>query len=244
MAHLLRASSVTVALVLLGVSHVEVVLAQTVEGSVLDSDDDRPVATAVVRLLDPDGEQRAIAAADSLGRYALAVPEPGVYRLKAERIGYQPMETPLLEMGRADGVYPLDLLVQRAPIPIEGLEVTNRELDRRVRLLTGISPAALRWKPLRREDLQDHVERAHDLTALMRWGNYAGIEVMVYDDGPCYLMRRYGCLPVYLDGFALTPEAFDLVALDMLQTVLVVGPNESIQYPRGGVLMYTPGWVR
>ncbi|NNF12257.1 MAG: carboxypeptidase regulatory-like domain-containing protein [Gemmatimonadetes bacterium] len=233
-----------VAMALAMVSASEALLAQTVQGRVLDDEDDRPVGTAVVRLLDGDGEQRAIAAADSLGRYSLEVPEPGVYRLRAERLGYHAMETPLLEMGRADGLYPLDLLVRRAPVPIEGLEVTNRDVDRRVRLLTGISPAALRWRPLRQEDLRDHVERAHDLTALMRWGNYAGIEVMEYDDGPCYLMRRYGCLPVYLDGFPLTPGAFDLVALDMLHTVLVVAPNESIQYPRGGVLMYTPGWIR
>ncbi|NNL29408.1 MAG: carboxypeptidase regulatory-like domain-containing protein, partial [Gemmatimonadetes bacterium] len=223
-----------VAMALAMVSASEALLAQTVQGRVLDDEDDRPVGTAVVRLLDGDGEQRAIAAADSLGRYSLEVPEPGVYRLRAERLGYHAMETPLLEMGRADGLYPLDLLVRRAPVPIEGLEVTNRDVDRRVRLLTGISPAALRWRPLRQEDLRDHVERAHDLTALMRWGNYAGIEVMEYDDGPCYLMRRYGCLPVYLDGFPLTPGAFDLVALDMLHTVLVVAPNETIQYPRGG----------
>ncbi len=218
--------------------------AQTVEGRVLDGEDERPVATAVVRLVDADGDEQAVTAADSLGRYSLEVPEPGIYRLRAERIGYDPLETPLLEMGRADGVYPLDLLVQRSPVPIEGLEVTNREVDRQVRLLTGVSPAALRWEPLRRADLQDHVDRVHDLTDVMRWGNYAGVEVIIYDDGPCYLVRNYGCLPVYLDGFALTPETFDLVPLDMLHTVIVMAPKESIQYPAGGVLMYTPGWVR
>lgn len=217
---------------------------QVVQGRVLDEEDDRPVVTALVSLIDANGEQRAVAAADSSGRYSISAPGPGVYRLQARRIGYEGMETPLLEMGRSDGVYPLDLLVRRSPVPIPGLEVTNRDLDRRVRLLTGISPASLRWKPLRREDLQSHVDRAHDLTALMRWGNYGGVEVMEYDDGPCYLIRRYGCMPVYLDGFPLTPDAFDLVPLDMLHTVMVVSPNESIEYPRGGVLMYTPGWIR
>lgn len=240
----LRCIVVVVAAVLSVGSVQDGLLAQTVEGRVLDEEDDRPVATAVVRLVDGDGEQRAVAAADSEGRYSLAVPEPGIYRLRAERIGYEAMETPLLEMGRRDGMYPLDLLVRRAPVPIEGLEVTNREMDRQVRLLTGLSPASLRWKPLRRADLRSHVDRAHDLTALIRWGNYVGIEVIEYDDGPCYLKRGYGCLPVYLDGFALTPETFDLVPLDMLHSVMVLGPNESIQYPSGGVLMYTPGWVR
>lgn len=218
--------------------------AQTVQGRVLDVEDDRPVPTALVRLLDADGDERALAAADTTGRYTIVAPEPGIYRLRAQRIGYEVMETPLLEMGRADGTYPLDLLVERAPIPIPGLEVTNRDMDRQVGLLVGVSPAALRHRPVRREELRDHVDRSHDLTDLVRWGNYAGIEVMEYDDGPCYLVRRYGCLPVYLDGFALTPEAFELVPLDMLHTVMVLRANETIQYPAGAVLMFTPGWVR
>ncbi|MDX1647288.1 MAG: hypothetical protein R3304_09090 [Longimicrobiales bacterium] len=88
------------------------------------------------------------------------------------------------------------------------------------------------------------MERAHDLTAVVRWGNYPGIEVRESRDGPCYFVRRYGCLPVYLDGFALTRGAFDLVPLDMLHTIFLVGPCESIAYPRGAGLAYTYGWLR
>jgi hypothetical protein len=130
-------------------------------------------------------------------------------------------------------------------VPIAGLEITTEQLDRQLRLLTGIAPRSLRWDPIRREDLVEHVERAHDLTALMRWGNYAGIEVQEPRVGePCYLVRRYGCLDVYLDGFLLTPETYALVPLDMLETVVVMSPNESIVYPRGAVLMYTLAWLR
>ncbi len=219
--------------------------AQTVEGRVVDETDERPVATALVRLVDEDGEQRAVTAADSTGRYRIVAPEPGVYRLEAERIGYEMLESPLLELVRAEGVYPLDLLVRPAPIPIAGLEVDDRGLDRQLRLVVGVSPRALRWEPVRRDALLRHVERAHDLTDLMRWGNYAGVEVFEPRSGePCYLMRAYGCLDVYLDGFRLTPEAYDLVPLEMLQTVVVLAPKESIAYPGGAVLMYTPGWIR
>lgn len=218
--------------------------AQAVEGRVLDEEDERPVPTALVRLVGENGDEVALTTADSAGRYRLEADEPGVFRLRAERIGYEPMETPLLEMGRPDGMYPLDLLVRRAPIPIAGLEVTDRELDRRMRLVLGRSPQALRWGMVGGQELGRHVERAHDLTDLMRWGNYAGIEVFETDEGPCYLVRRYGCLPAYLDGFLLTPETFDLVPLDMLHTIVLVGPHESVTYPRGAVLMYTEAWVR
>ena len=64
--------------------------AQTFSGRVLDDSNDLPVATALIRLLDPEGEERAITAADSAGRYRLAAPGVGVYRVVAERLGYEP----------------------------------------------------------------------------------------------------------------------------------------------------------
>lgn len=218
--------------------------AQTIQGRVIDASDGRGVATAIVRLVDESSEQRAVSVADSSGAYRIAAPGPGVFRLKAERIGYVTMETPLLEAELPDRLYPLDLVMEASPVPIPGLEVTTEQVDRQLQLLTGIDPRAMRWDPIRDEALRRHVERAHDLTALMRWGNFASIEVRESPDGPCYLARRYGCLPVYLDGFSLSPETFDVVPLDMLNTVVVLAPNESIAYPRGAVLMYSAGWIR
>lgn len=220
-------------------------LAQTFEGRVVDEAGDAPVATAVVRLVDEDGEQRAVTVADSSGHYRLGAPGPGVYRLQAERIGYEDLETPLLEAPTPDGAYPVDLLMRRSPIPIAGLEVSTEQVDRQLHLVMGISPATLRWDPVGEDALVRHVERAHDLTDVMRWGSYAGIEVREPRVGdPCYHVRRYGCLDVYLDGFRLTPETYDLVPLEALRTIVVVHPSESIAFPRGAVLMYTPGWLR
>ena len=218
--------------------------AQTLQGRVLDDSDETPVATALVRLVDEAGELSGVGAADSTGFFRIVAPAPGVYRLRAERIGYEDVETPLLEAGRDDAVYPVDLLMRRAPIPIPGLEISAEQVDRRVRSIAGIDPRSLRWDPIRREDLVDHVERAHDLTGMLRWGNHAGIEVMETSEGPCYLVRRYGCMPVYLNGFELNPEIVDTVPLDMLQSVFVVSPTESILYPQGGVLMFTAAWLR
>lgn len=218
--------------------------AQTIRGRVIDDSDERPVPSALVRLVDEAGTQVAATAADSVGRYRLLAPAPGVYRLLAERFGYDDFETPLLEAVSSDGTYALDLLLHSSPIPIRGIEVSAAQVDQQVRLMTGVDPRRLRWQPIREEELARHVEQAHDLTALMRWSNLPSIDVRESLEGPCYLMRRYGCLPVYLDGFELIPDAFDAVPLEMLNTIIVLSPNESIMYERGAVLMYTEGWLR
>ena len=220
--------------------------AQTMRGRVLDDENERPVPTALVRLVDADGEERGVTAADSSGGYRLVLPEPGVYRLVAERLGYEPFETPLLDAADTGAVYPVDLLMRRAPIPIPGLEVSTERTERQIHLLIGMNPRSLRNEPMYRETIQSHVDRAHDLVALMRWEAGAGITVVAGDpmDGPCFLVRAYTCLPVYLNGFPLAADLVPLVPLDMLEAIVVLRPKESIQYGGGAVLLYTSGWVR
>lgn len=217
---------------------------QTIQGRVLEVVDQAPVPTALVRLLDESGETRGLSAADSIGDFRLSAPAPGTYRIQVERIGFERLETPLLDVPNAEGVYPIELLMERSPVPIRGLEVTAEMVDGRLQSMTGRDPRSMRWAPFYRETLVAHVERSHDLTDLMRWSNLAGIEVFEYRDGPCYLMRRYGCLPVFLNGVELIPEIFDNLPLDMLETVAVLSPTESVLYPDGGILLYTDAWIR
>ena len=218
---------------------------QIIRGRVLDDGDDRPVATAMVRLVDEAGEPRAVTIADSVGRYSLTVPAVGVYRLEAERIGYEPFETPLLDAGSEDRTYALDLLMRRLPVPIPGLEITSERVDQQLRLMIGLSPRSLRWEPIGVRAIQSHVDRSHDLTDLIRWESLPGLEVFETIEGPCYSARRYGCMPVYLNGLSLTAAAIASVPLDMLYSVVVVAPSDgSLAYPRGAVLLYTEAWLR
>lgn len=183
-------------------------------------------------------------AADSSGAYRIAAPAPGAYRLVAERLGYEDFETPLLEAGSVDAVYQLDLLMRRAPIPIPGIEVSAADAERQIRRILGVSPRALRVRPIHRAAILSHVERAHDLTDLIRWCNLAGVVVRNTTEGPCYQTRGRGCLPVYLNGFPMSPEFITLIPLDMVHTILVVLPKEAIQYQSGAVLLYTEAWLR
>ena len=67
--------------------------AQVMQGSVIGANGEGPIATALVRLVDEDGEQVAITIADDRGRFRLEAPAPGSYRLQAERVGYRPAES-------------------------------------------------------------------------------------------------------------------------------------------------------
>lgn len=223
--------------------------AQVLRGRVVEDGSEAPVATALVRLLAADDEAVAMSIADSAGHYRIEAPAPGTYRLSVSRLGFHTVESPLLDASLADGEYPIDLVMQPAPVELPGFRVeTNRVpaevLARRVRLMTGLHPESMRVRPIPYEELLDHAERGHDLAGLMRWTNAAGIITKRTTDGPCFQVRNRSCLPVYLDGTWFNPELIPLVPLDMLETVIILYPLESIAYDAGAVLMYTEGWIR
>jgi len=74
----------SVALRMVGVATVAIALlpghaeAQTFQGRVIDARDERAVATALVRLVDSEGEALAVSIADSAGFYSIEAPEPGM----------------------------------------------------------------------------------------------------------------------------------------------------------------------
>ena len=93
--------------------------AQTIMGRILDDTRETPIAEALVRLLDRDGEERGQAMSDATGRFTITPPDPGEYYLEATRIGYQRATTPLLALTAA-GSAPLELMMQPAPIGLGG----------------------------------------------------------------------------------------------------------------------------
>jgi len=244
------ATYLTLVFALLGAAIPASAVAQTFQGRVLQAEDDLPIPTALVRLLDEAGEQLAISIADSSGFYRVQAPEPGVYRLEAARIGFENFETPLLSATVADRTYPIDLVMRTDPYNLPGFMVeTNRvsdaEADRQVRLMIGISIASLRFRPIGFEQIQSHVERAHSLGDLIRGENTAGLLVFYDSQGPCFSLRARGCLPVYLNGFRLERDFVDATPLDMIYRIVLVTPTDgSSTYPSGAVLLYTEAWLK
>lgn len=213
-----------------------------VRGRIVDAQNDRPVADAVVQLLNPAGEPVRAAAADSLGRYLIPVPEPGRYRLRAEILGYQPQETSPFQV--ATDTVVVDLRVTARPVPIEGVEVSADRVSRRLRQFLGMSPGQLRIRPIRDATIRSHAERGNDLTEVMASANVPNLQALRTREGPCYQFRGRGCLPVYLDGARLNRRSVPELPLEMLSTVVVLLPNESIPYPEGAVHLLTLGFMR
>lgn len=216
--------------------------AQAVRGRIVDAENDRPVAGAVVQLLNPAGEAVGAAAADSLGRYLIPAGEPGRYRLRAELLGYQPQETSPFHV-ETDTVV-VDLRVTARPIPIEGVEVSADQVNRRLRQFLGMSPGQLRIRPIRNTTIRSHANRGNDLTEMIASANIPNLQSLRTREGPCYQFRARGCLPVYLDGARLSRRSVPELPLEMLSTVVVLLPNESISYPEGAVHLLTLGFMR
>lgn len=224
--------------------------AQTFEGRVIDERDERPVPTALVRLVDEDGENRGVAIADENGGYRISAPGPGVYRLEAARLGYENFETPLLDAGADDGRYRIDLLLRPAPVALPGFTVEtdavpDEVVDQSIRLILGLSVASLRYRPIRRAEIQRNIEMGRGLEGALRWSNNAGLIVERTADGPCFSLRARGCLPIYLNGLRLNRDFIVDVPLDMLDAIVVVTPTDgSLAYPAGAILLFTDAWLR
>lgn len=228
--------------------------AQTFQGRVLDELDGQPVSDARIRLIERDGDSRAGAISDSLGYWTLEAPEPGEYYLTALRPGYEAAETPLLAVEDEDGSYAIDLLLQRAPLGLPGLDVTVDRLERlekRLRLLVGRSPTTLRTPPIMKPAIESHLARGHDLEDVVRWLHAPSLQVFDMPDGPCFVFRATGwstsgtggCATIYLNDAPLGREFTPVVPLDLAEVIVIVHPLESLLYPQGAILLYGGNWI-
>ena len=148
------------------------VAAQVVQGSVLDAANGRPVPQAGVYLLDREHNSLVVAMADSLGRYALAVPDSGTYYLAAQRFGYRDTESPLLAIS-GDRTYGVDLELRPEPLGLGAINVTVRN-DQMMDWLSrelGKSPAGdFGFRVLQGERLAEAKAKGHNNpTETLRW---------------------------------------------------------------------------
>ena len=218
---------------------------QVLGGVVVEEGTGRPIAGAVLHLLNEEGDGLAVALADSLGRYLLQVDGPGSYRIATEAYGYVPFLSHLLAVGQ--GEYSIDVELARAPFGLPGLEVAAdryAELERGLRLVIGLHPRSLRYAPILRPTIDEHLAKGRGLPGLVRWSNLPSIIVKNAIDSPCFQWRTRHCLPVYLNGAPLSPEFVAFFPLDLVDMIVIMSPNESVVYAAGGVLLYTAGWVR
>lgn len=110
---------------MVSLGHVAAVEAQIVQGRIVEELTERAISGAEVLLLADDGTVVATGRSGAGGRFGLAGPEMGAYRLQVVSSGYETITTGLLQTGAT----PLDLVVEMLPtamdaVAIEGIEVT------------------------------------------------------------------------------------------------------------------------
>ena len=100
--------------------------AQSVSGRLLDDATGAGIAAAVVMLLDLDGQvlSRALTAED--GAFELAVPAPGQYRVRAQRIGYVMATSAPLDLVQSRSLV-VEFRLSAVAVPLAPITVVGRE---------------------------------------------------------------------------------------------------------------------
>jgi hypothetical protein len=125
------AAAVANALLLLSAG-LQPLCAQVVRGRLVDASADRPVASAFVQLLDARDVRVAGALTDSMGGFVLQARTAGEYRLRAERLGYESVMSPVLRLGSAPLDYVFELNPRALVLPSVDVRAENsRGCERR-----------------------------------------------------------------------------------------------------------------
>lgn len=99
--------------------------AQTIEGQVADGETFEVLEQVSITLMHPDGHDLAEAVqTSSSGRFSVSVPGPGAYYLRAERLGYTTIVEGVFEFASSEGRLAVEVFLRRAPVEVEGIDVT------------------------------------------------------------------------------------------------------------------------
>ncbi len=121
--------------------------AQTVQGRLLEQDTEKPIAAALVLLLDSQGQELRGVLTNEEGAFTLRAPGPGAYTLRAEHIGYRTTTSPPLQLAAGERrLYRMAIPVE--PVELRGLYV---EAERQcvIRPEEGLETATL-WEAARK----------------------------------------------------------------------------------------------
>lgn len=101
--------------------------AQTIQGLILESGTSRPINLGEVWMLRESGDTVAAALSDENGFFTLTAPRSGSYLVVARALGYLGRGVGPLEL-EDDGLMVVELLLELAPVPIEGVDVETTPL--------------------------------------------------------------------------------------------------------------------
>jgi len=96
---------------------------QLVAGRLIDDETGQPISDGTIRLYGPWKSPVASTITNDEGLFRLVSPEPGRYRLEAERMGYAAGESPPLDLILGDTIF-LEFRMSVRPIPLGAITVT------------------------------------------------------------------------------------------------------------------------
>lgn len=122
--------------------------AQAIDGTLIDAERRAPVPGAVVVLLDDTGSRLQAALTDGEGRFALRAPEPGRYRIRSERVGYQTTVSAPLTL-REEETRSFQMVTEGTAIELEAIQAQAGDRGCAVRPGGGARTAVL-WEEARK----------------------------------------------------------------------------------------------
>jgi len=102
-----------------------------IRGVVTDQESGIPLATVAVSILSEDGGVLGMALTDREGAYLLPAPRPGSYRVRAERVSYQPQERGPFTLQATDTLT-VDFQLLPAPFLLDSILVSVRRQGRTI----------------------------------------------------------------------------------------------------------------
>lgn len=221
-----------------------ILVAQTVDGRVLDDDTGEAITAAAVFLVDGTGEVVATGLTDSRGAFSLDAPTAGRYRLRGERIGYETATAPPFDL-RSEEVLAVELRLAVDVVPLAPLTVVSDRpalvLDERLAGWDYYDRLSTYGKYGFGHFLDhDEIERRRRWSVSQLLQDMPGLRVR---GAGGVVSRRRGCAPtVYLNGFKVGTTA-DIVSPSELVAVEVytglVRPFRFEGNPCGSILLWT-----
>lgn len=205
--------------------------AQIVSGRVSEETSDSALEAVSVSLLLRSTEVAARTITDGRGRYVLRAPGPGDYRVVADHLGFQRLESPLARIA-ADQAVTIDFELPVDPIELEGIDVEVQRLEelkqRAGQYGVAIEHIGGRFVP--RTEIEKRLTE-RNIGGILQWQNWAGVRVRWSDDPPRLCVRavagRVRCAITVLDGIVVTDEVAALVPPEALEAVILLTPMEA-----------------
>ena len=196
--HLARSAGPFLAALLLAASAASAP-AQSVRGVLLDAITTRPVSQARIGLIDSLGSEVAAIVTDSSGRFLISSPQPGQFKVRIRRIGYQPATSGAIAFQKSK-VW--QLTFELAPLSTELEPVTIRERTGRQWAVDGFRER----QALGQGIFLDHVDiLAQDpvyIADLFR--GMPGMRIELSGSGPTIESRQgRGCLKMFVNWMPL-----------------------------------------